>query len=906
MTSPLPIIDGRYEARAELGAGAFGKVYRCYDERFDREVAVKLLVRGGLDAAGLRRFQEEATAASRVRDRHVVQLLDAGVAGDSEPYLVFELVEGPSLEARGQGQPRPTPAEVLGWVRQMARGLVAVHGAGVLHRDLKPANVLLDRGVARLCDFGLARRLDRETLLTKTGALVGTVRFLAPELFRGVEASERSDLWSLGATAYEVAYGVEWHRPLELQRVMEQGRHGDGEPAPERFGLGGPLDGALRRLLHADPARRPASARALLEDLEEAEEPGGVARRSGSRPGAPGPVGLPDAGPVGPPGAGRAGPTAGRAWRRGAAALAAAGLLGGLALAWRRSARPPPTGPAAPRGEPAALAEARGEVQRWLAVGTDAEAGEAHLQTLVATLRTARGRSRDRGLEALADLVTRLAPAESSREEPPPVPGPDEDWPVELQLARRTPPDDPSEWLGAVAEELLRGPPGAAREGMESLRSWVTRPPAGEVRWTGVLGRIAGGLATRLRVEAPAWREVAGAATSLAAAAVARTQEPDAVGRVLDELLRLLLVHGGPEEDLVHRLERELEASPGGAEAPGPARALSAWRRGLRARRILDEPPSEAEALGRALEALRLDDLPLDFQARNAREQVELALPKYLDPAAALRFRRVLVAALFGPPPSPGEGRRASQAVWVVTGAWSRLNASAQWVGIRDLGQGEAAAMTRRWAYAWSDYRDVVQDVQAAVSASPERSWTRSQQTIRLTIAMIHPPPDLGRLVRDIVADLPEEWSEPGNHMVAILGIALGERGVRAVLGPEAVAEAAVSVGGFGRSLPPGGTPQDRHHHRVGAMKTVVQAMQNFSQEVPEGLEEEFRRQLELLASSLPLESEQVLDTIQEVEGLFGGNDLDEVIGGERPVEARILRSLEELRAAASRPLAGG
>jgi hypothetical protein len=766
---PLQVIDGRYEALAELGAGAFGRVFRCHDTRFDREVAVKLMAPGGFGEDGLRRFQEEAAAAARVRDPHVVELLDAGVTEAEEPYLVFELVDGTSMEERLHTEPPPTSQEVLRWTRHMAQGLAAAHAAGVLHRDLKPANVLLDGGVARLCDFGLARRVDRETILTRTGALVGTPRFLAPEIFRGEDASESSDLWSLGATAFEVAYRERWNRPSDLQQLVVTRGKGMGEPDPERFGEHPHLDAVLRRLLHPDPARRPGSAQELIRELEE---PRRAARsRGGSAPVA-----------------------SRRPWVRLTMASGAAALLVGLTLGWWGNSQPPPRDPAPDVGEDSAV-----------------PAPEA-----VAWFEQLRGQEPTMELEELRQL--------------------------------------------AVALE-----------------------------------------ATRSRVGEPGWRVVAAEATALGARVVARSEEPALTGRVLDALVRVQLAHGGPDEAWVHGLEEEVAATPGGAEAPGPARARKALRRGLTARGILEEAPRDPGALRRALDALDLHQLPADFGSAEPRALVEEILPRYLEPTAALRFRRLLVAALLGPRPAEPEGLEAAHAAIVITAAWERLNAAARRVGLAELGQGDAGETARRWAYAWSDYQEVVHDVQAAVSALPRRDWTWYQRSVHLAVAPIYTPSDLRSFAVAALASLEEAPAMVVPQVMQSIWGALRTGGCQDSLGPEGVAEVAVALARVARAGPASWPRRERDSYRQMGLQVVVHAARAYPRELPASLREEFDDQLGALEGLMASRPELVGTVVDAALGTLEGNDADELLGTDTPVERELVRRLGELAALAAR-----
>ncbi len=200
--SPLawpPELDVRYRLVEVLGSGAMGSVVLAEDRELGRQVAIKMVL-DPRDASLAERLVREARILSRVRHPHVVQVLDSGTTGRG-PYVVMERIEGRSLE-------RPVPGlDPLAVMEQVGQGLGACHRAGVLHRDLKPSNVMVDReGRARLVDFGLAMSEDLEPM-TRTGAVVGTLGFLAPERIAGSPASAESDWFAWGCSLYMLLEG---------------------------------------------------------------------------------------------------------------------------------------------------------------------------------------------------------------------------------------------------------------------------------------------------------------------------------------------------------------------------------------------------------------------------------------------------------------------------------------------------------------------------------------------------------------------------------------------------------------------------------------------------------------------------------------------------------------------------
>ena len=210
---------GPFRITSLIGVGGMGEVYRAWDTRLDRQVAIKVLPQiSTVDGAGRERFEAEARAISRLTHPRISTLYDVGsapVGSTSVPYLVMELVEGATLAARLKRGPVPV-GQALAIAIELAEALAAAHAAGVIHRDVKPANIMLTRSGAKLLDFGLARL--RPSLVvghaaspagdpaTRTG-LFGTLPYMAPELLRGAEADARTDLFAFGATLYEMLAG---------------------------------------------------------------------------------------------------------------------------------------------------------------------------------------------------------------------------------------------------------------------------------------------------------------------------------------------------------------------------------------------------------------------------------------------------------------------------------------------------------------------------------------------------------------------------------------------------------------------------------------------------------------------------------------------------------------------------
>jgi hypothetical protein len=248
----------RYRLDSRIATGGVGEVWRATDLVLGRPVAVKLLQEryAGHDET-LARFRAEAQHAGALSHPGIAQVYDYGEADPpGPPYLVLELVDGPSLAGVLTGGPLE-PARALDVVAQAAAGLAAAHAAGLVHRDIKPANLLMGPGgIVKLTDFGIAHAAG-SAQLTRTGMLVGTPAYLAPERAAGDLATPASDLYSLGIVAYECLAGTPPFRgtPLEIAAAIQR------QPIPPLPATVPPPVAALVAELTArDPASRPASA----------------------------------------------------------------------------------------------------------------------------------------------------------------------------------------------------------------------------------------------------------------------------------------------------------------------------------------------------------------------------------------------------------------------------------------------------------------------------------------------------------------------------------------------------------------------------------------------------------------------------------------------------------------------
>jgi len=230
MLSTGDILDGKYRIVRLIGEGGMGAVYEGENTRIHRRVAIKVLHAGVAEQAeAVQRFEREAQAAGRIGSEHIVEVLDLGALPDGDRYLVMEFLDGDGLGTRIKDRGRLTPAELCPIAHQLMEGLAAAHGAGIIHRDLKPDNVFLlrQRGgqadFVKLLDFGISKFSqmsgDSGFSMTRTGAVMGTPYYMAPEQAKGSrEMDHRVDLYAAGVILYEALTG---HVPFSADTFNE-------------------------------------------------------------------------------------------------------------------------------------------------------------------------------------------------------------------------------------------------------------------------------------------------------------------------------------------------------------------------------------------------------------------------------------------------------------------------------------------------------------------------------------------------------------------------------------------------------------------------------------------------------------------------------------------------------------
>lgn len=256
------VVGGKYRLEQVIGHGGFATVFQAVDITLDRDVAVKMLNPGeqGYDRTLSGRFRREAKLVSRLNDPHTVRMYDFGETPSGVLYMVFEMLGGEDLSSRLQRGAMPQ-AEAEHVLRQLLASLREAHSHGLLHRDVKPANIRIfrhrdDPNYAKLMDFGMARDAGGDGRVTRTGALVGTPRYMSPEQFTGEQLTPASDLFSLGLVALEMLTG----EPAPRQDVILGKRI--------NIPAAGPLAAMLDQMLVPDADERVQSVEDALAILD--------------------------------------------------------------------------------------------------------------------------------------------------------------------------------------------------------------------------------------------------------------------------------------------------------------------------------------------------------------------------------------------------------------------------------------------------------------------------------------------------------------------------------------------------------------------------------------------------------------------------------------------------------------
>ncbi|MFO0814722.1 MAG: protein kinase [Gemmatales bacterium] len=275
-----------YEVLEELGQGGFGIVYRVFDEKLHRVVALKVLSPTlASHGTARQRFLREARAAAAVRHEHVISI--HAVDDEPLPHLVMEYISGQTLQSKIDKVGTLQLKEILRIGMQMAQGLEAAHKQGLIHRDIKPSNILLENGIERvkISDFGLARAVD-DTTISQQGQIMGTPAYMSPEQAEGQAVDARSDLFSLGSTLYAMCTGTPpFEAPTTLATLRQVTEMTPVPIAKKNPELPGWLDDVVSKLMAKSPEARFQTAREVSEVLANklAEVQGPVPAKPASR-----------------------------------------------------------------------------------------------------------------------------------------------------------------------------------------------------------------------------------------------------------------------------------------------------------------------------------------------------------------------------------------------------------------------------------------------------------------------------------------------------------------------------------------------------------------------------------------------------------------------------------------------
>lgn len=259
-----------FELLGELGRGNMGVIYKARQTKLNRVVALKMILSGKhADNTQLKRFQTEAESIGRLHHPNIVQIYNVGEF-EEQPYLVMEYIDGGSLDRKLRGRTLP-PKQAAQLVQTLAKAIQAAHDQGIIHRDLKPGNVLLtSRGVPKITDFGLAKRLDEDMRATATGTILGTPSYMAPEQARAnkLPVSPATDVYGLGAILYELLTGRPPFKEETFLDTMLQVVSSPPIPPTEINDKVPPqLEAICLRCLAKDPTDRYLTAAGLAEAL---------------------------------------------------------------------------------------------------------------------------------------------------------------------------------------------------------------------------------------------------------------------------------------------------------------------------------------------------------------------------------------------------------------------------------------------------------------------------------------------------------------------------------------------------------------------------------------------------------------------------------------------------------------
>src|SRR5579863_643028 len=280
-TSALPPgsdFGPRYRIEKLLGQGGMGRVYKAYDKELDRTVAIKVVRQGMMgESDALKRFKQELLLASKISHKNILRIHDMGTVGDTR-FITMAFVEGQDLYQILRDNPKMPLERALKFARALAEALAAAHAEGVVHRDLKPQNILVDKDdQIYVSDFGLAKSFEEGAVgMTKTGAFMGTPRYMSPEQVEGKPVDQRSDLYAYGLILYEMLAGdVPFTGESTLKVMYQRIQETPKSPKLANPSLPNWLVRITMRCLERDPEKRYQSAYEILADLQGSKSASG-------------------------------------------------------------------------------------------------------------------------------------------------------------------------------------------------------------------------------------------------------------------------------------------------------------------------------------------------------------------------------------------------------------------------------------------------------------------------------------------------------------------------------------------------------------------------------------------------------------------------------------------------------
>jgi predicted Ser/Thr protein kinase len=271
-TGPAPDRFGPYKVESRIGAGGMGVVYQALDEALQRHVALKTLLPAlAADPEFVARFKREAQSAAALNHPNITQIYTIGQEG-ALPFFAMEFIRGRSLEALVRDGGPIDPLQATGYILQAARGLRHAAQKSLIHRDVKPSNLMLtEDGVVKITDFGLAKAARAEAQLTATGEVLGSPGYISPEQAQGQAIDARSDIYSLGATFYQLATGrLPFEAPTPVAMIVKHLNEPLRSPRMLNPKVPFPVAACIQKMMAKRPGERFQDYDALIRELERA------------------------------------------------------------------------------------------------------------------------------------------------------------------------------------------------------------------------------------------------------------------------------------------------------------------------------------------------------------------------------------------------------------------------------------------------------------------------------------------------------------------------------------------------------------------------------------------------------------------------------------------------------------